>query len=108
MKTFTLKHAALSTLFALSSFTSNAWATKDVTIAVEITLDSLDPYNTNSTLAQAVGKGYYEGLLAFDKDLNIKPIVTQRITAHVKVALTHGVQHDFRTYYQTLDRQAQI
>ncbi|PMC13906.1 hypothetical protein CJ230_11985 [Oligella urethralis] len=35
-------------------------------------------------------------------------IVTQRITAHVKVALTHGVQHDFRTYYQTLDRQAQI
>ena len=31
--------------------------------------------------------------------------MTQRITVHVKVALTHGVQHDFRTYYQTMDSQ---
>ncbi|SUA56282.1 Glutathione-binding protein gsiB precursor [Oligella urethralis] len=89
MKTFTLKHAALSTLFALSSFTSNAWATKDVTIAVEITLDSLDPYNTNSTLAQAVGKGYYEGLLAFDKDLNIKSLLAERIEANDNGTVYH-------------------
>ncbi|NYT35371.1 glutathione ABC transporter substrate-binding protein GsiB [Allopusillimonas soli] len=54
---------------------SPAMATEDVTIAVNISLDSLDPYNTNSTLAQAVGKSYYEGLFMFDKDLKIQPLL---------------------------------
>ncbi|WP_345796738.1 glutathione ABC transporter substrate-binding protein GsiB [Castellaniella sp. MT123] len=52
-----------------------AMAEKDVTAAVYVTLDSLDPYNTNSTLSQAVGKSYYEGLFAFDKDLKIQPLL---------------------------------
>ncbi len=54
-----------------------AMAAKDVTIAVEITFDSLDPYNTNSTLSQAVGKGYYEGLYQFDKDLKVQPLLAK-------------------------------
>lgn len=38
-----------------------AHASKDVTFAVAIALETLDPYNTNSTLNQAAGKAYYEG-----------------------------------------------
>lgn len=56
---------------------SAAFAAKDVTVAVEISLDSLDPYNTNSTLSQALGKSYYEGLYQFDKDLNLQPLLAE-------------------------------
>ncbi|AKQ56564.1 glutathione ABC transporter substrate-binding protein GsiB [Bordetella hinzii] len=52
-----------------------AHASKDVTFAVSIALETLDPYNTNSTLNQAVGKAYYEGLLEFDKDLKIQKVL---------------------------------
>ncbi|AOB30638.1 glutathione ABC transporter substrate-binding protein [Bordetella sp. H567] len=52
-----------------------AHATKDVTFAVSIALETLDPYNTNSTLNQAAGKAYYEGLFEFDKDLKIQPVL---------------------------------
>jgi len=52
-----------------------ALAAKDVTFAVAIALETLDPYNTNSTLNQAAGKAYYEGLFEFDKDLKIQPLL---------------------------------
>jgi glutathione transport system substrate-binding protein len=52
-----------------------AHATKDVTFAVAIALETLDPYNTSSTLNQAAGKAYYEGLFEFDKDLKIQPLL---------------------------------
>lgn len=52
-----------------------AHASKDVTFAVSIALETLDPYNTNSTLNQAAGKAYYEGLYEFDKDLKIQPLL---------------------------------
>jgi len=51
------------------------FAAKDVTIAVSITLETLDPYNTSSTLNQAVGKSYYEGLFEFDRDLKIQNVL---------------------------------
>lgn len=80
MKSLTFKTTLLSGLVAGSMLAvPAAWAAKDVTVAVEITFDSLDPYNTNSTLSQAVGKGYYEGLLTFDKDLKIKPLLAESI-----------------------------
>jgi len=52
-----------------------AQASKDVTLAVSIALETLDPYNTNSTLNQAAGKAYYEGLFEFDKDLKIQKVL---------------------------------
>ncbi|MFA4913019.1 MAG: glutathione ABC transporter substrate-binding protein GsiB, partial [Burkholderiaceae bacterium] len=39
-----------------------AYAAKDVTFAISIALETLDPYNTNSTVNQAAGKAFYEGL----------------------------------------------
>lgn len=80
MKSQAIKKIVLASMMASGLFTmSAAWAAKDVTVAVEITFDSLDPYNTNSTLAQAVGKGYYEGLFAFDKDLKIQPLLAESV-----------------------------
>lgn len=59
---------------------SPAVLAQDVTVAVDIAIDSLDPYNTNSTMAQAAGKSYYEGLFSFDKDLKIQPLLAESYT----------------------------
>lgn len=74
-----------------------AMAAKDVTIAVPISLDSLDPYNTNSTLAQAVGKSYYEGLFSFDRNLKVQPLLAESYTTSADgltytFKLRHGVK----------------
>ena len=47
-----------------------AQASKDVTFAVSIALETLDPYNTTSTLNQAVGKAYYEGRINLNEFKN--------------------------------------
>lgn len=52
-----------------------ALASEDVTVAIYTPIDSLDPYNTNSTMSQAVGKAYYQGLFTFDRELNVKPLL---------------------------------
>ena len=57
-----------------------AYAAKDVTFAISIALETLDPYNTNSTVNQAAGKAYYEGLFEFDKDLKIQPLLATGYT----------------------------
>ncbi|PLC55513.1 glutathione ABC transporter substrate-binding protein GsiB [Pollutimonas nitritireducens] len=78
MKYPSVKNSVMAAILAAGMLGGTAaFAAKDVTIAVEISLDSLDPYNTNSTLAQAIGKGYYEGLFQFDKDLKIQPLLAE-------------------------------
>jgi glutathione transport system substrate-binding protein len=74
-----------------------ALAAKDVTVAVPIAVDSLDPYNTNSTLSMAVGKSYYEGLFAFDKDLKIVNLLATGYDVSADgmtytIKLKHGVK----------------
>jgi len=69
-----------------------AWAAKNVTFAVSSALETLDPYNTSSTLNQAVGKSYYEGLFAFDQDLKIQNVL----------ATGYSVSDDGLTYTFTL------
>lgn len=57
---------------AAASFTVlPALAAKDVVIAVHSNFTSLDPYDANDTLSQAVGKSFYQGLFGFDKDANL-------------------------------------
>ena len=76
MKHYRIKSTIVALSLAGGLFAgAPALAAKDVTIAVEIALDSLDPYNTNSTLSQAVGKSYYEGLFMFDENLKIQPLL---------------------------------
>lgn len=82
MRTFRAKQWIGAAALAFGVFTAPmAMAAKDVTVAVPVTLDSLDPYNTNSTLAQAVGKSYYEGLFGFDKNLKVQPLLAESSTA---------------------------
>ena len=50
-----------------------------MTFAVAIALETLDPYNTNSTLNQAAGKAY-EGLFEFDKDLKVQKVLATDYT----------------------------
>lgn len=71
--TYLKKTLLMSALIAGLSFSAPSYAAKDVVVAIPYSIDSLDPYNTNSTLSQAIGKGWYEGLFEFDKDLNLKP-----------------------------------
>lgn len=56
--------AVLSTLAA-----APAWAAKDAVIAVNSNFTTLDPYDANDTLSQAVAKSFYQGLFGFDKDM---------------------------------------
>jgi glutathione transport system substrate-binding protein len=81
MKRFTSNPLMAAAVLALGlAVTPMAHASKDVTLAVAIALDTLDPYNTISTLNQAAGKAYYEGLFEFDKDLKIKNVLATGYT----------------------------
>ncbi|WP_459617805.1 glutathione ABC transporter substrate-binding protein GsiB [Bordetella sp. 2513F-2] len=66
-------------LLALSAmaFGSAAFAAKDVVLALSSQAETLDPYNTNTTLTTAVTKSFYEGLFEFDKDLKIQPVLAE-------------------------------
>ena len=76
MSSFRLRSTMLVPALILGmAFSQAALAAKDVTVAVPYGFDSLDPYNTNSTQSQAVGKGWYEGLFGFDMEFKIHPIL---------------------------------
>lgn len=76
MKTSFFKNTVLmSALMASLGFATPAMAEKNIVAVISQSIDSLDPYNTNSTISQALGKGWYEGLFEFDTALNIKPVL---------------------------------
>lgn len=71
---------ALCVAAALTFSAGPAFAARDVVIAVSGQPDSLDPYNTNTTLTQALLKNFYQGLFGFDKDLNIVNVLADGYT----------------------------
>lgn len=56
--------------FALSA-ASPAFAQQNVVVAVYSTFTTMDPYDANDTVSQAVVKSFYEGLFGFDKDMKL-------------------------------------
>ena len=48
-----------------------AFAAKDAVMAVASTFTTLDPYDSNDTLSQAVSKSFYQGLFGLDKDMKL-------------------------------------
>jgi len=54
-----------------------AFAAKDVTLAVASTFTTLDPYDSNDTLSQAAIKSFYQGLFGFDKDLKLVNVLAE-------------------------------
>jgi len=68
----------LLTASLLSSFAAlPAWAAKDVTVAVGSNFTTLDPYDANDTLSQAVAKSFYQGLFGFDKDMKLENVLAE-------------------------------
>ncbi|WP_431022548.1 glutathione ABC transporter substrate-binding protein GsiB [Erwinia rhapontici] len=58
-----------------------AWAAKDVTIAVASNFTTLDPYDANDTLSQAVAKSFYQGLFGFDKEMTLENVLAESYQA---------------------------
>ncbi|KAA5967060.1 glutathione ABC transporter substrate-binding protein GsiB [Pantoea sp. M_9] len=54
-----------------------AWAAKDAVIAVSSTFTTLDPYDANDTLSQAVAKSFYQGLFSFDKEMKLVNVLAE-------------------------------
>ncbi|MCA4823609.1 MAG: glutathione ABC transporter substrate-binding protein GsiB [Serratia rubidaea] len=68
----TQKRSVLAVAVLLAAVGSSpAWAAKDAVIAVASNFTSLDPYDANDTLSQAVAKSFYQGLFGFDKDMKL-------------------------------------
>ncbi|STQ45509.1 Glutathione-binding protein gsiB precursor [Ewingella americana] len=45
-----------------------------------LTSTSLDPYDANDTLSQAVAKSFYQGLFGFDKNLKLVNVLAESYT----------------------------
>ena len=74
-----------------------AWAAKDVTIAVASNFTTLDPYDANDTLSQAVAKSFYQGLFGFDKEMKLENVLADSYQASpdgltYTIALKSGVK----------------
>ena len=67
-----LAASAFATLTALAPVAAHAQST--AVMAVASTFTTMDPYDANDTLSQAVAKSFYEGLFGFDKDMNLIPV----------------------------------
>ncbi|YCI28023.1 glutathione ABC transporter substrate-binding protein GsiB [Erwinia sp. PK3-005] len=72
----------LLTAGLLSSFAAApGWAAKDAVIAVGSNFTTLDPYDANDTLSQAVAKSFYQGLFGFDKDMKLVNVLAESYQA---------------------------
>jgi glutathione transport system substrate-binding protein len=68
------------TAAGLLALAGSAFAAKDVVLAISNPPETLDPYNTNTTLTTAVTKSFYQGLFEFDKDLKVRPVLAESYT----------------------------
>ncbi|WP_024553151.1 glutathione ABC transporter substrate-binding protein GsiB [Franconibacter helveticus 513] len=57
-----------------------AFAAKDVVVAVASNFTTLDPYDANDTLSQAVAKSFYQGLFGLDKDMKLQNVLAESYT----------------------------
>ncbi|GGD93474.1 glutathione ABC transporter substrate-binding protein GsiB [Caballeronia grimmiae] len=65
--------SAVASMIACGSMT--AYAQSTAVMAVASTFTTLDPYDANDTLSQAVSKSFYQGLFGFDKDMRIQNVL---------------------------------
>ncbi|WP_380181324.1 glutathione ABC transporter substrate-binding protein GsiB [Kalamiella sp. sgz302252] len=68
-----------------------AWAAKDAVIAVGSNFTTLDPYDANDTLSQAVAKSFYQGLFGFDKEMKLVNVLAKSYEAS-KDGLTYTIK----------------
>jgi len=75
----TLKVLLGASLLALAAFgvAPQASAASEVIMAVASTFTTMDPYDANDTLSQAVVKSFYQGLFGFDKDMKLQNVLAE-------------------------------
>lgn len=72
----------LAVVLAVAVFAGpSAWAEKVPVIATEQAVVTLDPYDANDTISQAVAKTFYEGLFSFDKDMKLINVLAASYTS---------------------------
>jgi glutathione transport system substrate-binding protein len=92
--------APLAALALAAVFVTPAFAAKDVIVAVASTFTTMDPYDANDTLSQAVVKSFYQGLFGFDRTMKIVPVLAESYEASkdglvYTAKLKHGIKfHD--------------
>lgn len=70
-----------ASLIAMAGFSASpAFAAKDVVVAVYSNFTTLDPYDANDTLSQAISKSFYQGLFGFDKDAKLINVLAESYT----------------------------
>lgn len=62
---------------AIAAASTGALAAGNAVLAIGGQPETLDPYNTNTTLTTAVTKSFYEGLFEFDKDLKVRNVLAE-------------------------------
>src|SRR5437588_293856 len=69
--------ASTAVALAAQLTAGQVFAAKDVTLAVDSTFTTLDPYDANDTLSQAAAKSFYQGLFGFDKDMKMINVLAE-------------------------------
>lgn len=57
---------------------------KDIVIAVADNFTGMDPHDTNDTLSGSAQKAMLEGLVGFDKDMNVIPLLAEEYSANAE------------------------
>jgi len=81
-------NARLLAASILATCTLSAQAAGNAVLAISQQPETLDPYNTNTTMTTAVTKTFYEGLFQFDRNLEIKNVLAE----------SYEVSEDGKTY----------
>ena len=112
----TFKRKAMAAVVLLAAVGAGpAWAAKDAVIAVASNFTTLDPYDANDTLSQAVAKSFYQGLFGFDKDMKLVNVLadsyevspdglTYTVKLHPGVKFHDGTEFNAEAVKVNLDR----
>lgn len=77
----TMRKGLLAAGVLSSAMALPAWAAQDAVIAVASNFTTLDPYDANDTLSQAVAKSFYQGLFGFDKEMKLTNVLAESYQA---------------------------
>lgn len=70
---------------------------KDIIYASESTAKSLDPHDTSDTYSGAIERAIFQGLMGFDKNLNIVPVLAESYTFNdAATEFTFKLKHDIK------------
>ena len=98
---------------ATALMASCAFAAKDVVVAVGSNFTTLDPYDANDTLSQAVAKSFYQGLFGLDKEMKLKNVLAESYTVSddgltYTVKLREGIKFQDGTDFNAAAVKAQF